>query len=205
MYCSPWPSRMRWRGGRECPGLQRLLIPCLVFLLLGLSRPVSAGPGASEYALKAALIYKLTRFVRWPDGRDRRPDDTFGVCLLGRDDFGPALDALEGRTVNGLPITIHRFSQSREINRNCQMLFISDSKKAFVGPITGTLADQAVLTIGDCSGFAERGGMIQFVRHGRRVGFRINLHRAQEAGLKVAAPLLQLATIVKDSPDGGGR
>jgi len=205
LYCSPCPFRRQFRAGREGSGLQWLLVACLVFLLLVLARPAPAGAAASEYALKAALMYKLTRFVRWPDGRDHRPDNTFGVCLLGRDDFGPALDALQGRTVNGLPITVHRFSQSREINRDCQMLFISDSKKAFVGPITGTLADQAVLTIGDCSGFAEGGGMIQFVHHGRRVGFRINLHRVREAGLKVAAPLLQLATIVDGPPGGGDR
>ncbi len=183
-------------------GLYSLLTGC--WLLLSLLAPVQAhgGPVSTEYTLKAALIFKLTRFVTWPAGRETRNDGKFGICLLGRDDFGATLDALQGRTVNGAPIVVDRFSQSDAIGDNCQVVIISDSKRAFIEPITRALSDRPILTIGDSRRFADQGGMIQFVRHDQKIGFIINLQQATVAGLKIAAPLLELATIVGHGSGG---
>lgn len=169
----------------------------VVPLVLMLSVPALAGgPVSTEYRLKAALIYKLTRFVEWPKTGDTHGAEQFGICVLGRDDFGSALDALQGRVVNDAVISIRRFNQSDGVGMNCQMIFISDSKRAFIGTILHSFGNYPILTIGDSSRFAEKGGMIQFTRDGKHIGFKINLRRAHASGLKIAAPLLQLATIV---------
>lgn len=166
-----------------------------LLLLLSPMQIESAGLVSSEYKLKAALIYKLTRFVEWP--AEAGSGDSFGICLLGRDDFGSALDALESRTVGDKPIRIQRFVQSEAVNRSCQILFISESKRPFLRTILNSLAHLPLLTIGDVDQFAEKGGMIELTRGRKRIGFRINLQRANRAGLKIAAPLLELATIVE--------
>jgi hypothetical protein len=41
--------------------------------------------------------------------------------------------------------------------------------------------------------------MIQFVRNENRIGFKINVNHVHSAGLKISAPLLELATIVNDN------
>lgn len=160
------------------------------------SLTIAADKAPSEYKLKAALLYKLTHFVEWPVETSSRESNHFNICLLGRDDFGSALDSLSTRKVNGLPIAIYRFSHSTGIDKQCQLLFISDSKQAFLSSIIQSLGRQSVLTISDARKFAEYGGMIQFVSKQKHIGFKINLKKAQTAGLKIAAPLLELATII---------
>ena len=174
----------------------------LVLLVVANAPAPAAGPVSDEYQLKAALIYKLTHFVKWPTATRASDERSFGICVLGRDPFGKALDALEGRKVNDVPIRVRRFRRSDGIGKQCRILFISDSKQAFVDPILKSLEGRPVLTLGDMDRFADKGGMIQFSRGGRRIGFRINLARARAAGLKLAAPLLQLATIVGDDGEG---
>ena len=173
-------------------GMRRLLLALLLLLPM---EPPPAMAVSSEYKLKAALIYKLTRFVEWP--RENRTGGSFGICILGRDDFGSALDALESRKVDGLPIRIRRLVQSDAVDSSCQILFVSESKRPLLPRILASLKGRPILTIGDLDGFAEKGGMIEFVRGRQRIGFRINLQQADRAGLKIAAPLLELSTIVE--------
>jgi hypothetical protein len=173
---------------------------CLWLLLVLLPLQIFAAPPTEEYKLKAALIYKLSKFVEWPAPAATGKPRTFGICLLGEDAFGAALDALEGRKAAGQPIRVQRFSQSEAIDSGCQMLFISESKQAFLGSILQNLQQQPILTLGDTKGFAEQGGMIQFTRGRKRIGFKINLESTKQSGLKIAAPLLELATII-GSPD----
>ncbi len=167
----------------------------LAFLLLLPLEPQPVLAVSSEYKLKAALIYKLTRFVEWPGENRQRTE--FGICILGRDDFGSAVDALESRSVQGLPIRIRRLVQSEAVDSRCQILFVSESKRPFLRSILASLEERPILTIGDLDGFAEKGGMIEFVRGRQRIGFRINLRQASRAGLEIAAPLLELSTIVE--------
>jgi hypothetical protein len=180
------------------PGKGRLRsVGGVLFMLLMLlpMEPRSALVVSSEYKIKAALIYKLTRFVEWP--RESLQQKDFGICILGRDDFGSALDALESRKVGGLPIRIRRLVQSEAVDIGCRILFVSESKRPFLRTILGSLEGQPILTIGDVERFAEKGGMIEFIRGRKRIGFRINLQQATRAGLKIAAPLLELSTIVE--------
>lgn len=180
---------------------------CLLLLFATLPfQATAAGPAISaEYKLKAALIYKLTRFVEWPATVSSKLHNNFGICLLGRDDFGRELDLLEGRMVGDATISIHRFNQSESIGTQCQLVFISGSKQAFLRPILRSLGQNPILTIGDSVGFAEKGGMIQLTRDGKRIVFSINLQRANISGLKIAAPLLRLATIVGQTHKAGAQ
>ncbi|MCA6127618.1 hypothetical protein AI19_13645 [Thalassolituus oleivorans 4BN06-13] len=148
----------------------------------------------AEYKLKAALLYKLTRFVTWPEQEVKTSN--FAICVLGENVFADALEPLRKREVKNHPIEIFYFSQSEDINQSCQLIFISDSKKAFIRQIIQRLNDEATLTLSDSSEFAANGGMIEFVQGERNIGFKINSAKAKQAGLSIAAPLLELAEIV---------
>jgi hypothetical protein len=169
---------------------------CVLLLLAGLSLPLFAAPPTAEYKLKAALIYKLTKFIEWPKPQQGQTVSSFGICLLGDDHFGDALDALEERKAKGKPIAVYRHSQSDAVDDSCQIVIISDSKKAFLSPILQSLQGRPILTLGDMDGFAEQGGILQFTRGKKRIGFLINLESVKAAQLTIAAPLLDLATVV---------
>ncbi len=168
----------------------------VLLLLALLPWQLFAAPPTEEYKLKAALIYKLSKFVEWPDPAKAGTVQNFGICVLGEDFFGPALEVLETRETGGLPIRIKYVSQSEGIGTECQVVFVSKSKRAFIRSILKNLGDRPILTLGDTQGFAEQGGIIEFTRGDKRIGFKINLESAERSGLKIAAPLLELATII---------
>jgi len=160
---------------------------------------------APEYKLKAALIYKLTHFVEWPDRSsltstnknisNRYKENFFNICVLGDNPFGDILEPLRQRHVEGLPIQIYYFLQSEDVGRSCQLLFISDSKRAFVKTILTTFSQRPTLSLSDIPGFAALGGMIEMTQGNKTIGFTINPDEAKAAGLSIAAPLLELANI----------
>lgn len=179
----------------------------LALALLLSCTPVSigmAGDVLDEYQLKSALIYKLTRFIDWPKWSDS-PPESFGLCVLGRDDFGAAIDALSGKNIKKTPVDIHRYNQSSAIGKQCQLVFISDSKRAFFREIIDSFGNSPILTISDADRFAELGGMIELYQAGGRMGFRINLEKARAAGFRMAAPLLQMSTIVTSTDEAATR
>ena len=185
------------KSPRPCLRIAQLLL--LAGLLLCGSLTASVAAPSAEYRLKAALIYKLTEFIDWPESGQMSQHQSFNICVLGEDNFGEALDALEQKTAHSNPIKIYRFNQSDFIDVSCQILFISDSKKAFAKDILKSFQSEPVLTLGESEQFARHGGMIQFSMEGKRIVFIINDAQAKRANLKIAAPLLQLATIVNST------
>jgi len=53
-------------------------------------------------------------------------------------------------------------------------------------------------------GFAQSGGVINFVTVEKKIRFEINLDAAERADLKISSKLLRLAQIVKDEGNGAG-
>ena len=52
------------------------------------------------------------------------------------------------------------------------------------------------LTVGDTKGFADCGGVINFVLENDRVQFEVNRKAAEQAGLKISSKLLSVAKLV---------
>jgi hypothetical protein len=172
---------------------------CLWLLAVSFPAQIIAAPPTEEYKLKAALIYKLSKFVVWPDLAVTGDNGSFGICVLGEDPFGTAIDALEDRKTSGRSIRIHRFAQSEAVDRRCRILFVSESKRPFLRPILEKLRRLPILTVGDMNSFAYEGGMMQFTRRGNHSEFRINPQSAKQSGLEIAAPLLEIAEVVNTS------
>lgn len=174
------------------------LLACSTLMLALMIVPVkfAAAPISDAYKLKAALIYKIAKFVTWPADSTVKDSNNFGICLLGEADFGEVLKSLEGRSVKGRTIVVNRFTQSRSIDARCQIVFISASKRAFMEDIVRYLQGKPILTVSDEEDFARIGGMVQFKEQNNKVGFNINLKSADRAGIKISSQLLNLATIV---------
>ena len=178
-------------------------LPGITWLLMILWSGASPAAGhehtTAAHHLQAAVLYKLAKFVSWPLPGSANVGQ-FGICTLGETDVGDALAELESRRIGNLPIRIHRFSQSSAIDGRCRIVFVAASKAPFLAEILDTLHDRQILTVSDFEAFATRGGIVQFTRRDNRLGFKINLNSASRASLKIAAPLLGLAQIIKSSP-----
>ena len=152
---------------------------------------------ASEYELKATMLYNLTRFVEWPSSAYADAQAPTILCLLGRDPFGSYLGSLASKeTVNGRSVEIRRIRSNAELT-SCHILYISSSERKTIVQILAGLKGSSVLTVGEMAQFAMRGGMVQFELEEKQVHFDINLDASRRADLKISARLLVLAKIVK--------
>jgi hypothetical protein len=153
----------------------------------------------TDYDVKAVYLYNFSRFIEWP-ARVTTNSESFNVCVLGQDPFGPALDAtLVNETISGKSVTAKRISTPEEAV-NCQILYLSSTEESRLNKIIEGLNKGAVLTVSDMPQFSQRGGMIQFVLEGKKVRFEVNLSATQRAGLTLSSELLKVATTVRRNP-----
>ena len=152
-------------------------------------------PHASEYQIKAVFLFNFAQFVDWPPGAFPDSAAPLVIGVLGDDPFGPYLDeTVRGETVRGRPLEIRRYQKIEDI-KTCHILFISASEDSRLDTILGTLKDRAVLTVGDGTGFARRGGMVRFLSEKNKIRMRINLEAVKAANLKVSSKLLRVAEV----------
>ncbi len=196
-HCRRWLSR-RLRASRI--GVLLLIVPCAASLPARNAGLAAQAPAASEFDVKAAYLYNLGKFVEWPE--PALAHDSFAICVLGRDPFGPILDAtLDGQTLKGKPAVARRIARVQDA-AGCRTLFISASQRAHLPHILAAVSGMPVLTVSDIEGFAARGGMLQFVLDDRRLRFESNMASAASAGLTLNAQLLQVAKSVRGAPSG---
>lgn len=175
-------------------------ILALAFLLmLGLQPlPGSAADTAfEEYQIKGALLFKLVSFVTWPPQENTDTTKNFTICILGENYFDDILNTIESYSSNGERINIKYYEQPSSLEENCQIAFISKSKKASLNSIFDSIEEFPILTVGDTENFLENGGMIKFQTNKGRLSIEINLDAVKTAQLRISAPLLQLANIVE--------
>jgi uncharacterized protein DUF4154 len=186
---------------RMCANSRRRCLPfsivAVVWVLLAGGSLFAQQPKPSEYQVKAAYLYNFGRFVKWPANIPADKGDSFAVCVLGKDPFGPTLDsALAGEALDGKPVVIRRISRPQDAG-DCRVLFISSTEGSHLKEILAALDQSGVLTVSDLPGFTRRGGMIEFVLEGDRIRFEINLANAESARLILSSELLKVAASVK--------
>ena len=175
--------------------------PAACYLLVGLallnSLPcaLAADTTVSEYSVKAAIIYKIAKFVAWPENSFSSSNDPLLVCFPDADPMGPALDSLAGKIVWGRPIAIKRLDEKSTVETDCKILFLSQTANTSQMKLVSNVANAPVLTIGDNHDFVDMGGIVSLEIERSRVQFAINIAASERAGLNISAQLLQLANI----------
>ena len=161
--------------------------------LLLLAWPLHAqAPATTEYAIKAAFLYKFAPFVEWPPRAFPSASTPLAVCIAGDDPFGSLADqAMAGQEFGPRGATLRRIA-SAEAGEGCHVMFIGEN-----GGSPASLRGRPVLTITDGERSAEEKGVIHFVIRANRVRFQIDEHAAQQSGLSISSKLLSLAESVR--------
>ncbi|MCK9199662.1 MAG: YfiR family protein [Gallionella sp.] len=152
----------------------------------------------SEYEVKAAFIHNIAKFVEWPAASP--VSGSARLCVAGKDPFGGALDALQGKRIGELSWEIVRVDVGASLKK-CRVLFIATSERSRFGQVLEGVANSPVLTVGDTEGYAEQGVMVNLYQEGSNVRFEINLEAVRRAGLRVSSRLLSLARVVHESEE----
>ena len=155
---------------------------------------------SKEYQIKAAFLFHFAQFVEWPSVDSTNADDPFVIGVLGENPFGGALDEIvKGETIGNRKITV-QYSRSAEDLKNCQIVFVCKSEKARLPRILKELNGDNLLTVGECDGFAQHGGVMNFYLEDGKVRFEINPDAAEREKLKISSQLFRLGKIVKTAP-----
>jgi hypothetical protein len=169
----------------------------LLLLLLALAGPAAAEDRTGlEYQVKAAFLFNFAKFVEWPADAFEGPQDPVAICVVGKDPFGESLDSVvRGETVSGRPLVVRRPRNPEEI-RECQIIFLARSERAYQDDVLSFVEGASILTVGEDEGFLTDGGIIRFLLEKNRVRFDINLTAAETNRLKLSSKLLRLARSV---------
>jgi hypothetical protein len=167
----------------------------LISLILALGLPALA----DEYGLKATALYNFAKFVTWPAKAFAGADAPLVIGVLGADPFGKNLDGVvEGKTINGHPLKVKRFSAAADGLKSCHVLFICSSEKDKVGEVLGALKGSNVLTVSEIDNFPGKGGHLLLGMEGKKIALQINVGAAKKAGLEISSKLLQVCKIYEE-------
>ena len=145
-----------------------------------------------EAEVKAAYLYKLAAFVRWPN--ESAFGGSFKICVAGRSDIAGVLGQLvRGQQVGGRPIAVEELSSGQASRtRDCQLLFVGRGSSA---ALFAAARGAPVLTVGDRNNGA-RGGVVDFVLRDGRVRLAIDRRAADVQHLELSSKLLDVAVTV---------
>src|ERR1700737_1935694 len=178
-----------------------IAITCLLSAMALGSHAEGLDPSdSSEYLIKAGFIYNFAKLVEWPTTAFAQPDSPIVIGILGDDPFGVTLDRIVAdKKINGRGVSVKRLKWSRDLKdlKDCSILFLSSSEKEHIDSVVDAMKSLPILTIGDASGFAKRGGIINFTLEDNKVRFEVNVEAAKRADLTISSRLLTLAKIVQ--------
>jgi len=172
-------------------------------LLLGAALQLyaqAAGPAFDEYQVKAAFLYNFAKFVEWPPGTFANSTDPIGICIVGQNPFGSALENMvEGKKVGDRAFAVRLMLDTQQASE-CQILFIGATEWKRTRALLEAVKIPGILTVGETDEFTVLGGIISFRLDGPRVRIQVNLQGAERAKLHISSKLLNLAEIAKRQP-----
>lgn len=206
----------------------------IILTFIALSPLVAERPACAQdvdeakvVRLKAAFIYNLMKFTRWPDSAFEEPTTPFTVAMVGDSPLiGVFAGATVGRTVGQRSIRVihlpypapppHRQGQDgaamaayraqvetlhRQLQQ-CHVVYISPDAFGHWPEVRQTLGQRAALAISDTPSFCRRQGMVELALDANQERLRILLNRGavDATELKLQAQLLSVVTVINSEP-----
>jgi hypothetical protein len=181
---------MPWIGTARAIALSISLIAFLQ------AATICHGQEVTEEEVKAAYLYNFAKFIEWPAKDFANANSPLRLCVVADASFHRTLDRIVKDKLVGVRPVSTVMLQTPEQALGCHLLFISASHTR---QGTGLLAEMnaaGVVTVGERKGFAEQGGIINFVVENDHVRFEVNDKAALQVGLHISSRLLSVAKVV---------
>ena len=154
-----------------------LMILCLYAL------PTWAVPDKTD--VTAAMIYRLTKFIDWPQHAFPNTDAPFTICFNSATPTFEKLSNVPLKPWHGREVEVTSY-----VTEQCQVLVVESAEiTEDIGPHT--------LLVGENISFLDDGGHIAFQFTRGRIGFHVNRTSAHQKGLTLSAELLSIARHVR--------
>jgi hypothetical protein len=166
--------------------------PACILILLLLSGPAVLAQSQNEYAVRAAFVLNLAKYVEWPQA-----SPVLTVGFIGEGPMGDTLkQMLDGKSSDSRPIQVLLYPSNEALER-CNIIYITHSSSKKNRAALERVGSRSILTVGESDSFTREGGMVGLVRVGEKVQIQINLDATQAARLRISARLLNLSSVVR--------
>jgi len=152
---------------------------------------------AKEYELKGVCIIKFIDYIKWPDKYFGNKNDEFIIGILGHNYFDNFFEQFQGKQFQKKNFKIIYFDSVDEVGLP-QILFISSSFKNNLEKIFKKLENKSILTIGDVSDFAKKGGIINLINKEGYISFEININALNRSEIKISTDLLGISKLIEN-------
>lgn len=175
--------------------------------LLGLALCLLCSPARpderfSANAVKAAYLYRMAGYVKWPGSLPAHAP--FKIEVLGARRVAEDLEQLlPDHPIDGHPARVRAIDRISQLG-DAQMLYIGPDFRGDVHAAIIASAGHPILIVTDERHGLEDGGTINFVEDGEHVRFEVSLVAAARAGLSISSQLLSVALRVKGAHLGSG-
>jgi len=177
------------RMGRFLWLLRRATLLSLICGAAGL-----AWAGDEERKLEAVFLGRFANYIEWPANNRA----SVVITLIDENPFGTLLDELyKNKKIQGKPIDIKRVTKVEDIGTS-DILFVTLDTVQSRQMAIDYAQKNAILSISEAKGFAERGGLIQINFVEQRPLITINHEAAVKSKIKIGAPLLSIARVIKE-------
>lgn len=179
-------------------GLLALGMIALLGLVPSLGQEPPSKPGKTptrgkEYEVKAAVLYKLGRFVTWPASAFQGSDAPFTLASVGKNPFDDILaNMVTGKRITNRPPRVQHFDGPSDL-APCQILFVTAEALTHMPTLRRRARAEHILTVGETEDFLEQGGMVHMAVVDDRLRLSINVAEAAEADLRISASLLRIS------------
>ena len=158
------------------------LILVLFFNNISYSRPKM-----KEQRLKAIVVLKIIKFVRFKDEKNIRK-----LCIYK----APIFQHLKQNTCRRKNLICIKKRKKLNDLKNCDILFFSQMEKNNIKQIN-KLANKGMLVISDNKDYIHDYAHIVVYRKKTKIRFKINLYKAKINKLNFSSKLLKLAQIIE--------
>lgn len=146
-----------------------------------------------EIELTAVFVGRFASYVEW--SRSEHPH--FVITVLGENSFGSKLDQLyRNKKIKDKPVKV-RYADTLNQVGITDILFINLHTASDRLSAVQFARQYGILSISTARGFADNGGIIQLNIVEQKAQIKINHTAALDSGLKIGAPLLSIATVLR--------
>lgn len=148
-----------------------------------------------EYPIKSFLLIKLISYIEWSP--EAVADQEFVITVVGENPFGNLLEEQAKKNrYKDKTIVFRHVKQIDEIGHT-HVLFIDKALKSEWEKIKEIIKGKPVLTVSEFDGFANQGGIINFIIVDGTVNMEVNLTQAERGAIKISSLVLQLKNKVR--------
>jgi len=150
---------------------------------------------ADEYAVKAAYIYNILRFVSWPDSSPLANTKSLNICLFKEDPFDQYLEPISKKSISKKQIKLKTIMQPSDAS-SCHLVFFEDNEQLEMFKDTNTPFNPSdSILLGDDIDFVKNGGLFSFYIEDNKVRLGASRTAIANTHLHISSLLLEVCKL----------